>query len=120
MKKTIKRIITAVVFIVFLCVLLSFVFNWTGWYRNSPVLSVEDNKDIKEIVIQEVRNHYIERGEGKWLFIMDLGFMESFEKIEEDHFYVSVQTYWPNDWVYYFTFLYEDGKYTFLDFEIDP
>lgn len=133
--------IAVLIFVFVLIFIFKDVFLVSIFYKNADGYENEVNREIKSLILNSMKDRHsslfsIEKNklymdnpaleqdtdttQAKFWFI-DIGddFMDSLEK-KEDKYFVKVNLYFPDDWLYYFTIEEHDGKYVISNFEIDP
>ena len=119
-----KYLIISIIFAALLLVIgyvsLAYVFLWSGVYINNHSLSREENRNIKSLVLTDIKKIYKEHKEGKYFFVINRNFMNSAIKIDENEYKIVVATYWPNDWTFEYMIQVKDGEFIIADLGIDP
>ncbi len=132
-------IIGAILILLFISSVLKNTFMVTCFYKNNDLLSKEENKEIKKLLLNVMKNRHstVFSMDEKELYTEDLdedtstleksfwiyinyNFMNSVKKKNDNEYTAKIQMKSPDDWCYYFTIKNIDGKYIVSYFEIDP
>jgi len=146
MKKifTTKHVLLLLFFCIILFVFMKPIFMWPGFYKNNSNLSREENKQIKSLLLYAMKDQHLkifsvdteklytdeylqehmQYGEShrvNGIFVnVNINFMDSVEKTDDNEYKAVVQLLWPDDWRYYFTIKVVENRYVISDLGIDP
>ena len=136
--------IIAIILLAFSHITLKHMLMWDALYPNSNLLSKEESKEIKSLLLNVMKERhsrinvdnihelytreiYARRvlnsdsySAESVIVIINQNFMNSVSKTGDNHFIAEVQLIWPDDWLYFFTIKKEDGYYRVSDLGVDP
>lgn len=143
MKKTMLILGIPIVILIIMCFLL-YVIIWPGLFKNSPNLSKKENKAVKELIIDTIKDrcsslYNFEKIElydesfseniiqfdpeagikKKCICIIDLDFMLSIEKEDYGIYNVIIKSHYPENCYYHITIKNNNGKYSVISFLVD-
>ncbi len=142
--KKIKIYITVILLLIVCGFLLKNVALWPGVYLNSLTLSTEENKRIKAVILDAVKDrcsylykldadeiYYADNAEKiiqydteaqvskSWFCSINFTFMTTAAKTANGKYQVEVKTYYPEAYYYCFEISVIDGHYLITSFQMD-